>query len=416
MRGKTVRNLYFDLQNGISGDMAVAALLSLGGSITQLRGRLKSIPLGGYEIEAARERRNGIPGYTFSVHVRSGSQIPRDYRNIRELIEKSGLSESEKKLAGIIFHSIAEAEALIHGTNVEQVHFHEVGAVDSIIDIVSFSILYSSIGAGHCRASEIHLGGGSTESRHGTIPVPAPATVEIVKGLPVRGAGLPFELTTPTGAAIVKSIIGSFGPLPKCLIKKVGLGFGKRKNQGFNALRVLEYEELPEWEGEPGQPVVVIDVTIDDSTSEEIAYLQERLFTEGVLDVYVTPVFMKKNRPAFNVSVICTPDDFERISELILRESSTFGLRYRFMDRKVLDRKVDPIDTSFGPIRVKVGYLGEVPIKASPEYEDVKKAARSHGVPLRLVFDEVRMRCAGKYVIRSLGLKEAPGDNKGDEL
>jgi hypothetical protein len=413
-----MKNLYFDLQNGISGDMAVAALLALEGSalegsvleesVEDLRNRLKSINLVGYEIEAALERRNGIPGYTFNVHVGSGDQTPRDYRDIMNLIEKSGLNRKEKTLAGTIFRSIAEAEALIHGTDVDRVHFHEVGAVDSIIDIVSFSVLYNSIGAEHCRASEVYLGSGRTESKHGAILVPAPATVEIIKGLPVRGTGLPFELTTPTGAAIVKSVVGSFGPLPKCLIRNAGLGFGKRKSPGFNALRVLEYEEISELEGVPGGPVAVIDA--------EIAYLQERLFTEGVLDVYVTPVFMKKNRPAFNMSALCLPGDLERISGLILRESSTFGLRYCFMDRKVLDRKFERIETSFGPIQVKVGYLGEVPVKASPEFEDVRKAAIAHGVPLRLVFDEVRVRCSGKYVIRTprlnTGVKEAPGEER----
>jgi len=402
-----VADLYLDLQNGISGDMAVAALLSLGSTLSPLTEKLKTLELEGYEIEAAEERRNGIPGQTFNVRVEERLQSPRSYADIRSLIERSGLTAREKTLAQTIFLYIAESEARIHGTELDQVHFHELGAVDSIVDIVSFSVLYTAQRVRRCRASEIHLGRGSTRSRHGIIPVPAPATLDIIRGLPVQGTAVPYELTTPTGAAIVKSVVSSFGPLPACVIQRVGTGFGKRMKPGINALRVFECEEIPPQETASRDLVAVMELSIDDSTPQEIAYLQERLFEAGSLDVFTTPIFMKKNRPAFNVTVICTPSDLDRIADLILQESSTFGLRYQYLNRKLLERRIETLDTRFGPVSVKIGLLGNVVIKASPEYEDLRKAARVNGVSLRRVAEELHRVSAKRFPVPRTQTKDA---------
>jgi uncharacterized protein (TIGR00299 family) protein len=396
MRGKKLTDLYLDLHNGISGDMAVAALLSLGGNMDHLREMLASVDLHGYEIQGIARRRNGIPGIVFRVRVEAVSQPARSYEQIRSLIKGSGLGDAEKNLAQVIFANLAQAEAEVHGTEPAQVHFHELGGVDSIVDVVGFSVLYTALGVRHCRASSIHLGSGSTASMHGEIPVPAPATVELVKGLPVCGTGVPFELTTPTGAAIVKSVVDSFGPLPECVIQQVGTGFGGRKSPGINALRVFTYRE-PAMEEKIGDLVAVIDVSIDDSTPEEMSFLQERLFSSGAFDVFTTPIYMKKNRPAFGLTVICAPGELDRLAGVILRESSTFGLRYRYSPRMVLGRRIETVPTSFGPISVKIGLMGDVPVKASFEYDELRKAALAHGVPLGSVLSEARTQTQARF-------------------
>ena len=302
-----MNTLYFDLQCGISGDMAVAALLSLTGSTEQgaddLRAKLRSLPLSEYEIEVTQTRRNGLEGALFTVHADTRGEKPRDYGSIRRLIEGSGLRPEEKNLSLSIFETIARAEASVHGVPLERVHFHELGAVDSILDIVSFSILYTGLQPDTSHASPVSLGSGTTRSMHGEIPVPAPATLEILKGLPVRGTGKPFELTTPTGAAILRTAVSRFGPLPRSRILATGLGFGHRENDSFNGLRVLALEPILEPESREGDSVAVIEVTIDDSTPEEMGFLHELLLSEGAKDVWTAPVQMKKNRPGFNVTV-----------------------------------------------------------------------------------------------------------------
>ena len=389
--------LYFDLQNGISGDMAVAALLGLEtgergapaeAAFEGLRVKLATIDLGGYRTAHAIERRSGIAGHRFTVEVDEGRQKHRTYSDIRRLLHASGLAAGEKDLALDIFEELARAESLVHGVPAGDVHFHEIGAVDSIVDIAGFAILYRGRGVETAAASPIHLGTGKTESMHGTIPVPAPATLEIVKGLPVAGTDAPYELTTPTGAAIVKTTVSRFGPLPRCVIRGVGMGFGKRKSPGINALRIYEYDEIAKDALPADQLVAVIESSIDDSTPEEIGYLTEELFGSGALDVTVTPVQMKKNRPGFTVAAVSAPERLDACARAMLERSSTFGLRYQYFYRKTLDRTLVKVETRFGPISVKVGSLGGTVLKAAPEYEECKTAARVFDVPLREVFRE----------------------------
>jgi len=411
--GKVRHNLFFDLQNGISGDMAVAALLSLennsedpagAGKILHaqsefLKDKLKRIKLGGYSIQCRREKRNGIWGTVFRVDIIDTEKKGRDYHRIKNLIIDSGLDTKEKRLSAAIFETIALAESKVHGIPPETVHFHEIGAVDSIVDIVSFSVLFNKRRVGKSTASPIHLGTGTTETMHGILPVPAPATLEIIKGLPVQGTKTPYELTTPTGASIVKTVVEEFGPLPGCMITNIGLGFGKRQGagSGLNALRILEYTEISEELYTPSEMIVVIEVTIDDSTPEEIAYLQEDLFSRGALDVFITPVYMKKNRPAFNITVMSEPEKLETIARTILLKSSSFGLRYHYYFRKKLERQIKIIQTELGMMRVKVGLLNGRVVKIVPEYEDCRKAAQKEGLSINRVFEKVRIE-AGKQL------------------
>jgi uncharacterized protein (TIGR00299 family) protein len=392
--------LFLDLANGISGDMAVAALLSLSGQVEQtvsmLEKKLRSLPLTDFTIEAKEERRSGISGVLFTVHHEGGDEHPRDLRSIRELINRSMLADSEKELSLSVFDIIAGSEAAIHGTSPERVHFHEVGAVDSIVDIVSFSVLYNLLGPDRVIATSVALGSGTTNSMHGEIPIPAPATLDILRGVPVRGTDRGHELTTPTGAALVRHVVSQFGPLPLCRIRGTGLGFGHRTSS-FNGLRVLDIEEgLKEEDCEAGS-VALIEAAIDDSTPEEIGFLQELLLSGGALDVWVAPIFMKKNRPGSSVTVVCPPSSLEELSTIILRKSSSFGLRYSFHERRCLRRRQETVQTRYGPLRVKVGMLGDEVVKVVPEYEDCRASALRENVPLSRVFDAAK-RAAGMHV------------------
>ncbi len=378
------------MTSGVSGDMAVASLLALRENTDFLLEKLSTFQLEGFRVDVRDEQRSGISGKIFVVHTDDEHSHPRNYEDIQHLIGSSSLDEREKTLSLTIFRHVAEAESKVHGVPIEKVHFHEVGALDSIIDIVSFSVLYLSLKVESASASKYHFGQGSTTSMHGVIPVPAPATVEITRGLPVKGTEIEHELTTPTGAAIVKSIARSYGPLPSGTILNTGTGFGTRKTGGFNALRVFELEETPDGSLTAERTITVIEVTIDDSTPEEVSFLQERLFSEGALDVFFTPIYMKKNRPAFNITILCSPDRFEQCANTVLLESSTFGIRYQHYRRKTLERRAHQVLTKYGTISVKIGMLDGKVIKSAPEYEDMREAAHRHRVPLQRVVEEVR--------------------------
>lgn len=413
-------SLFFDLQNGISGDMAVASLLSLfddgegsarkaapaqegeTSAMPLLIEKLKVLALEGYELSCKGERRNGLWGNRFSVLLHDKKREERSYFTIRELLLGSGLLDDEKKLSLAIFENLAQAESRVHGIGIDEVHFHEIGAVDSIIDIVSFSVLLTKMNPEKVYASPVPLGSGTTRSRHGLLPLPAPATLEILRGLPVYGSGRRGEITTPTGAAMIKAVVQSFGPMPAGTIRRIGMGFGKSKRDGTNALRVFEFNELLESNINPAEfmdtsacgkeMVAVIEATIDDSTPEEISFLQDALFADGALDVFITPVYMKKNRPGVNLTAIIRPEDLNRCADTILLTSSSFGLRYQFYHRRCLERRIERVDTEYGPIAVKLGILDGRVVKVSPEYEDCRRAAIMHHLPVRTVFERARFK------------------------
>ncbi len=379
--------LYFDLSYGASGDMLNAALINLGGDFDNLLKRLALIELKNYRIEYKSETRSMIRGGRFRVIYDRTNHPMRKYSDIIRIIDESDLNNSEKSLSKKIFQRIGEAEASVHGVKLEDVHFHEIGAVDSIVDIVGFSILYNSLNINKCSSSYFHTGTGSTNSMHGEIPVPAPATVEIIKGFPVKGTAIQREILTPTGAAIVATVSEQYGPLPECIIEKTGVGFGSYKDS-FNGLRVFKIKRAETLEStETAKNLVgVIETNIDDSTPEEIGRLQEVLFEIGVLDMFVTPVIMKKSRPGYNITVITSPGEIDRVTEAVFKNSSTFGIRYRFMFRKVLERKFREIKLPYGTIKIKIGlYNGEI-TQISPEYEDCAEISRKTGMPIKDVF------------------------------
>ena len=386
-----MNNLYIDQHSGVSGDMLNAALLNMFDNFNLLMERLNLLNLDGFRIEYKSEKRNHINGGRFIVHrdenPRSSRNLNRNFNDIKTIILNSNLSEDEKRLSLRIFTRIAKAESIVHGVDIENVHFHEVGAIDSIIDIVGFSILFLSLHIKKVFASPFFLGNGTTTSQHGEIPVPAPATVELLKGYPVFGTDKNKELTTPTGAAIVTSIADEFGALPGSIIKKVGTGFGSRSDS-FNAVRVFLLDEYKETRPYNEETVLVIETTIDDSTSEEIAFLQELLFANGALDVFVTPVVMKKSRSGFNVTAVSDPQMLNNLTEIIFKNSSTFGIRYGYFLRKSIERKIINVNSRYGTIPVKIGYYDNNRVKYSPEYDVCSKISRETGVTLKDIYED----------------------------
>jgi len=407
--------LYLDLQSGISGDMAAGALLglladrestTLEEQVNRLRRRLDLVDLGEYRLDCRTEERGGLRGVCFLV--RADPSPPRSWSDIRLLLEGSRLEQGEKRVALEIFQGIAEAESRVHGVDPERVHFHEIGAVDSLVDVAGFAVLYHLAGAPPVLASPPALGSGTATSMHGVIPVPVPAVVELLRGVPVRGTGGEGELVTPTGAGILRAVARWYGPLPPAVIEHLGQSFGTRRPADRpNLLRVFSCARSPGEDTPPEDWVVVAEADIDDSTPEEVAYLQEELFRAGALDVFVAPVYMKKNRPAFHVTAVAAEGSFERVARTFLVESSTFGIRYTRCLRRRLDRKLHTVRTAFGDIRVKTGLYRGRAVKRVPEYEDCRDAARKAGVPFSLVYE--RARAAAEQAAAGGGSSYPPG-------
>ncbi len=394
--------LYIDCFSGISGDMTAAALLDLGikgvDKTFILKG-LKKIHLSGYGIDVVKEKMGGISATRFTVSVESGQPMRR-YTDIKEMIGSSSLDKEVKDLSLKIFGIIAEAESVVHGRPVEEVHFHEVGAVDSIIDIVATALAISALKIEKVFCSRVPLGKGKTNSMHGIIPVPAPATLFILKGIPVYGGGYDFEVTTPTGAAIVKAFTQKFCDFPGMEVEAVGHGAGSSSKSAKkgppNILRLIlgkksseEKYSSPEKKNiflDPGTKVIELSTNIDDDTPEMMGYLMERLTTKGATDIWFEPIYMKKNRPAYKLTLLCSVEKVKELTELIFRESSTLGIRFQEISRAVLDREIKKVTLPYGEVEVKIGLLGGKAVTASPEYESCMRLAKSQGKPLKEVY------------------------------
>jgi len=393
--------LYLDCFSGISGDMMVGALADLGISPSAFEWELGKLEIEDYHLHFARQERRGIAGVKFDVHTDSSAcesadlsasdshshshPHSRSHSEIRELIEQSGLSKFVKTRSLAIFHRIAEAEAKIHAVPIDRVHFDEVGAVDSIVDIVLTCVGIEALEVSHIYVSALVEGNGSIHCAHGEYPVPAPATLEILKGIPLRQITVPFELITPTGAAIVAEFQHQIGPMPPLRTIRVGYGLGTRDiSPRPNVLRAIlgELEQTAETE-----TVVEIQANIDDLSAEILAASQEHLLQAGALDVFFTPVQMKKNRPGTLLTVLCDRAHLDQIQQLIFHETTTFGLRFREASRRVLDRELRSVETELGPIRVKIGRLGDEVVQVSPEYEDCRSIARKISMPLKRVYE-----------------------------
>jgi len=381
--------------------MMVGALADLGISPSAFEWELGKLEIEDYHLHFARQERRGIAGVKFDVHTDSSAcesadlsasdshshshPHSRSHSEIRELIEQSGLSKFVKTRSLAIFHRIAEAEAKIHAVPIDRVHFDEVGAVDSIVDIVLTCVGIEALEVSHIYVSALVEGNGSIHCAHGEYPVPAPATLEILKGIPLRQVAVPFELITPTGAAIVAEFQHQIGPMPPLRTIRVGYGLGTRDlSPRPNVLRAIlgELEQTAETE-----TVVEIQANIDDLSAEILAASQEHLLQAGALDVFFTPVQMKKNRPGTLLTVLCDRAHLDQVQQLIFHETTTFGLRFREASRRVLDRELRSVETELGPIRVKIGRLGDEVVQVSPEYEDCRSIARKISMPLKRVYE-----------------------------
>jgi uncharacterized protein (TIGR00299 family) protein len=378
-----MRVLYFDTFAGISGDMAVGALLALGLPLDHLRQALAHLPLSGYSIAATSQQVHGIAATKFNVHVAVSGQPHRSFRDVRQMLESSRLESAAKQRAIDIFTKLAEAEGRIHAVPPDQVEFHEIGAVDSIVDIVATAVGIAWLGTERVYVSPLPLGSGMVSSQHGALPVPAPATLELLRGFVTRPADGESELVTPTGAAIVASLAVP-EPVPALRIQATGYGAGQRTLKDRpNLLRAIVGEDV---ESTGRDEVIIIETNIDDYNPELYEYAMERLFAAGARDVYFTPVHMKKNRPALLLSVVCSAGDRDRLAGIILSETSAIGLRFYAAQRVVLPRETWEVTTRYGTIRVKVARSPDGHENIAPEYEDCKRSAQHRNVPIKLVY------------------------------
>jgi uncharacterized protein (TIGR00299 family) protein len=378
---------YFDCFAGISGDMTLGALIGVGADPERLREGLAGLGVGGFSIEVGHRMTGPIEATDVRVILDNHHHHHhRRLHDILEMIRGAKLSEPVKQTAERIFLRLAEAEAKVHGSSPEEVQFHEVGAVDAIVDIVGAAICLEMLGWPKVVASPMPTFHGYAKGSHGIFPLPAPATAEILRGVPWRKLDIEGELVTPTGAAIIREIAEGFGPLPAMTVEGIGYGAGKSDFGIPNALRVMIGEEATT-PGDSAECVTVIETNIDDLNPQFYEIAIERLFAAGALDVFLTPIQMKKNRPGTLLSVICDPDLAEAVAAVILAETSTFGVRISQWERLCLDRRWEEVVTKFGVIRIKIGERDGKEITASPEYEDCKRAAIEHGTPVRRVHE-----------------------------
>jgi uncharacterized protein (TIGR00299 family) protein len=396
-----MRIAYFDCFMGISGDMTLGALLGLGADEALFRQKLASLAVGGYSIEIGKRITGGIEATDVNVilsdhgHGRHHHHSHRHLPQILEIIDKSNLSARGKKTAGRIFMRLAQAEANVHGGAPQDVHFHEVGAVDAIVDIAGTVILLELLNWPKVVASPLPTFYGYVKAAHGLIPLPAPATVEILRGVPWQKLDIEGELVTPTGAAIITEIAAEFGHLPSMTVEKIGYGAGKSVFGHANALRVMLGEASGNATGV--SPLVsVVETNIDDLNPELYEPVMEQLFAAGALDVFMTPIMMKKNRPGTLLAAICDPGRANEIADIILAETSTFGVRMSVSQRVCLERRRQEVATEFGTIGIKTGEKNGVLITASPEYEDCKGAAREHAVSVKRVYEAAIAAFKGK--------------------
>jgi pyridinium-3,5-bisthiocarboxylic acid mononucleotide nickel chelatase len=430
--------LYYDCFAGISGDMNLGAMIDLGIEADFLRKELLRLPVHGYTLKVEKDIRKGITGTRVQViiddlhlhladhdhehhhehehehhheheheHGHSHGHLhPYQHENtplqvhglhhhrhnsfaeIKEMILSSSLDDKVKDLGIAIFESVANAEGKVHDKPAAEVHFHEVGALDSIVDIVGAAICLNKLGVDSVWCSTVELGGGSVRCAHGIYPVPAPATAEIVKNMPVRKGTVDYEATTPTGAAILSACVNEFTDRAAFSIVKTGYGIGSKDSTIPNVLRVFLCESSAKNEPET-VPSQIIECNIDDMNPEFYDYIIDSLLAAGAKDVYITPIIMKKSRPAVKLSVLCTRDTEDRVNEILFRETSTIGVRKYGVEKTMLGRKIETVATRYGDVRVKSAYFRGECVKSKPEYDDCIKIARDQGIPVNQVYREV---------------------------
>ncbi len=419
--------LYFDCFSGISGDMTLGALLDLGIDKAAFLAELEKLKVDGYSIEINNKIKNGISGTDVHVvleetghheddeehqygeihhidHHHHGEHehthedahehththnSERNLEDIEHIINHSELRPRVKSMSIKIFREIARAEAKVHGKGINEVHFHEVGAVDSIVDIVGSCICLDLLGIERIFASELHEGKGFVKCAHGLLPVPVPAVMEMLcsSKIPLITEDIPFELVTPTGLAIIKTISSGFGKMPPMSIEKTGYGMGKRETGRFNALRVV-MGSLYQQDMIPNDEISILETNIDNMSPEIMGYTMEKLLDSGALDVYYTPIYMKKSRPSAMLTVLVKCGEEKKISDIIFSETSTLGIRISHSQRFCMDRELVKVNTQYGDVRVKVANIGDI-MKFAPEYEDCRSIALKTGMPIKEVYELV---------------------------
>jgi uncharacterized protein (TIGR00299 family) protein len=432
-----VKVLYFDCFSGISGDMTLGALLDLGIDKEKFKRELGKLNLKGYDIIIEKKTNNGIVGTDVNVILseeyeelqkkleqhehehkhdhgnghhnshnhgdghehshHSHSHSMRNLKSIEMIIDWSDLNQNVKDVSKKVFREIAQAEARVHNKDVNDVHFHEVGAIDSIVDIVGVAICIDMLGVQKIFSSPLHDGSGFVQCQHGIIPVPVPAVMEMLRDtkIPLIQEDVNTEMVTPTGMGLIKCLSSNFGNMPAMIIDKIGYGLGKREIGRLNALRVVVGNLL----GDDGmmEEIAVLETNIDDMSPEVLGFTLQRLFECGALDVFYTPIYMKKNRPAFMLTVLTNTSQEEKLTDIILKETSSLGVRRNTVKRHCMDREILKVNTGLGKVRVKVASKGSFK-KYAPEYEDCREIALKSGMPLTQVFDEVKKAC---YTINS---------------
>jgi uncharacterized protein (TIGR00299 family) protein len=427
-----MRIAYLDCFSGMSGDMFLGALVDAGVSAALLEQTVKMLDIGA-RLEISKVNRSGITATKVDVYVGDEKELPREefwakkhshdhdhehhqqavvssqesgvsttthepnhihgrgLSEIRNIIQKAGISELAKQTAIRVFERLGAAEAKIHNTPVEKVHFHEVGAVDAMVDIICSAVGAEALGVDEVICSPLNLGSGTVKCAHGTFPVPAPATLELLKDAPVYSSGLQFELVTPTGAAIVSTLATRFSAFPEMRVSKIGYGAGTRDFPGHaNVVRLTIGEAQP---GKVSQETIsVLEANLDDLNPQVFGYVLDRLLEEGALDSFGIPVQMKKNRPGMLLTVLCKPEDAAKLTHLLFLETTTLGVRRRDEQREALTRKWVSVSTQWGDVRMKIGSMNGAVTNCAPEYEDCRKLASEHRVPLKSVMQEAMQK------------------------
>jgi hypothetical protein len=378
----------YDCFSGISGDMNLGAMIDLGIEKTFLIDELKKLNLKGWELQVGKDQRHGINGTKVTVKQTRHEHIQRHLSDIEKIINDSTLDNKTKELSRKIFFRIALAEATVHGISIDNVHFHEVGAIDSIIDVVGAAICYNALNVDAVHVSTVELGGGFVKCDHGKLPVPAPATAELVKGMPVKKGGVDFEATTPTGAAILATLGTDFSSVLTMKIEKTAYGVGQKEHHDVpNLLRVFLGETLENTGS--GHDALHLECNIDDMNPEFFEYIADRLFKAGASDVFLSNIIMKKGRPGILLNVICETDSSDIVKNIIFTESTTLGIRTFPFRKDTLARKFETIKTIYGDITVKRSYYQGKEVSWKPEYEECKRIASEKRIPVKEVYNNI---------------------------
>lgn len=381
-----MKTAYFDCFSGISGDMCLGALLGAGLPLEAVQGELRKLPLKGLRLTARKVLRSGISAVKADVRWSASVRGPSTWAETKDIIVSSALSTDIKKASLSVLEGIFRAEAKVHGTPLSRVHLHEIGSPDAIADVVGVVAGIRALGIKNIYCSPVNLGSGTIKTAHGVLPVPAPATVELLKGAPVYSDGTPHELTTPTGAALIKWMAPTFCPMPSMRLESAGAGAGSRSMKDRpNVLRVFIGQD-----GGPEPDVTVIETCIDDMNPQIYGYVMEKLFNEGALDVYLAQIIMKKGRPGVKLTVLCEGAKVERLCSVIFSETTTLGVRFYKAGRATLQRKSRSVETEFGNVRVKDAFFEGRKARTAPEYEDCARIAKERGLPLMDVIKRVK--------------------------